>query len=218
MLIGYGDPVDGGGRVVNPDALGMYKSATAGGTFNFEKIYEGSVTCITWTALGVYVCTSQEEKKFAVGFAPQPDFTLANAAPLTPLLRLQDVKEPLPCPACTTGAACPADWANTQVCEIFAGCPDGGSAAGSGGAQDCDGAAGSTGGMSAGGVGGTGTGGSSGGRDGGPAAGPAFRELSDDSGCGCQIPGSGLAASYFAALLAGLVALFLRSATRRRSS
>jgi len=215
VLIGYGDPVDGGGRVVNPDVTGIYRSATTGGVFNFTQTYAGSVTCLTWTARGVYVCTSQDEKKFALGFAAQPDFTLSNANPLTPLLRLQDVRQPLQCPACTSGAACAADWAS--VCTIFAGCPDGGSGApGTGGAQDCDGSAGSSGGTSAGGAVGSGTGGSGasvGGRDGG--GGPKLRELSDDSSCGCRIPRSESAASDFALLLSGLVALYWRSARRR---
>ncbi|HEX6275937.1 MAG TPA: hypothetical protein VFZ53_23005, partial [Polyangiaceae bacterium] len=125
IVVGYGDPVESSRRV-EPSVLGIYRAATADHVFS--KIYEGSVTCLAWTANGLYVCTSQAERGFALGIAPNADFELTTKDPLTPLLDLKAVKAPLDCPAESSGAACRERW--SESCAIFGNCDAG--AAGSG--------------------------------------------------------------------------------------
>jgi MYXO-CTERM domain-containing protein len=187
VLIGYGDPQSGGGRVVDLGAVGLYKSATT--DFSFTKIFEGSITCLTWTAQGLYACTPQQETGFEVGRAESADFTLSNAAPFEALLRFADVRGPLDCPACTTGAGCGTDW--EEQCDLFSACdvmpnlppsndcPEGG-APGMGGGASTGTGGGSGGSMT------TTSGGSSGNMDAGIAGTPATGAAADTDGCGCR--------------------------------
>ena len=96
VVVGYGDPVDPS-RSVDPAALGIYRASTS--DHSFTKIFEGPVSCLEWTRQGLYVCTSQAERGFALGVAPDARFTLADSSALTPLLDLDDVTAPLECPA-----------------------------------------------------------------------------------------------------------------------
>jgi len=205
LLIGYGDPVEAL-REVDPDALGIYRASAASGHV-FTKIHAGPISCLRWTANGVYACTSQREHGFALGFAPAPDFTLATADPLTPLLRLTDVSGPLECPACSTGSVCRSSWPDN--CAVFGQC-DAGVAAGGAAGADCDAGSG-TGGL--GGNGGTsaGRGGSAGSGPAGPpdsgASPPASNE--SEAACGCRAAGSRRGAAV-AALLAICAAVVRR--------
>ena len=148
VLAGYGDPNEAGGRTTNPDDNGIFKASTD--DFVFEKIFSATISCLTWNATGVYVCTSKFPG-MAVGFAPNAGFTLGMPNPFTPLLDVKDVHGPLSCvasvcqetwttglqgtaPVCQVlGADCGADLSrNTPACGP--GISDGGSAtAGSGG-------------------------------------------------------------------------------------
>jgi hypothetical protein len=213
LLIGYGDPVEGA-RFVEPEAVGLYKSATTSGSFDFEKILDGSVTCLTWTATGVYVCTSQQERQFELGFVQAPNFTLATPTPLTPLFRLTDVSGPLECPACTTGSTCGEDW--QSVCSVFSACTDGGGATGGQPAGECpDGGIEPDGGGGASAGGADAAAGSAGTSTGGTGNAATNASGDDDSGCGCRTPGSDGDARG-AAPLAGLV-LAVWFAARRRA-
>lgn len=126
LLVGYGDPVVAA-TYVDPADVGIYRadmaslvSALPDASTQFQKIFDASTTCLRWTASGLFACTSQEARGFEVGRAANADFTLADANPFTPLLRLSDVR-PLPCSAGTNGYACYSDPTNgfASVCQIF---------------------------------------------------------------------------------------------------
>jgi MYXO-CTERM domain-containing protein len=202
VVAGYGDPV-APGRFVDQTVLGIYRASTT--DFVFTKIYDGSVSCLSWTATGLYVCTRQDERGFSLGFAENADFELADADPLTPLLDLRAVKGPLDCPACTTTGACRASWPTT--CAVFASCDAG--VAGSG-ANDAI----------CGGAGGEASGGSGGaaGRGGAPSGGSrsASREGGGE-GCGCRIAGDRSRPSPLAAVALSVLALLLGRRKLRRA-
>lgn len=112
VLLGYGDPVEaGGGRVTDADALGIYRGPK--GSDHFEQRYTGSVGCLTWSEQGLYVCTLEADTGFSLGLARQTEFDLDAPADLQPLLRLQDVRGPLECGACTSGSICRSYWEST---------------------------------------------------------------------------------------------------------
>jgi hypothetical protein len=120
VLVGYGDPVQPS-RVVDASVLGIYRARVT--DFAFEKIYDGSISCLAWTENGLYACTSQDERGFALGIAPSAEFGLATENPFTPLLDLGNVRAPLDCPACTSGANCLALW--SENCAVFGTCDAG---------------------------------------------------------------------------------------------
>ena len=131
VVIGYGDPVEPS-RSVDPAALGIYRASTS--DHSFTKIFEGPVSCLEWTRNGLYVCTSQAERGFALGVAPDARFTLADSNALSPLLDLGAVEAPLECPAGTSVAACGERW--PEDCALFDACEGGAAGAtGEGGAQ-----------------------------------------------------------------------------------
>lgn len=112
LLLGYGDPVEaGGGRLTDASALGIYRAPK--GSNAFEKLYAGSVGCLTWTAQGLYVCTLEADTGFSLGLVTDTEFDLGAPADLQPLLRLQDVLGPLQCGACTSGSICRNYWEST---------------------------------------------------------------------------------------------------------
>lgn len=176
VLVGYGDPVDPS-RSVDASVLGVYRASTT--DFSFTKIYEGSVTCLAWTETGLYVCTSQDEKGFALGFRPNADFDLDTPDPFEPLLDLREIRGPLECPACTSGADCLESWSST--CELFGSCDAGAAPAATGGAT-CGGAAGAPSGGSGSSNGGSGGATSAGGSD-------ARSSPPKDESCGCRTRG-----------------------------
>jgi MYXO-CTERM domain-containing protein len=219
LLVGYGDPVLAA-TYVEPADLGIYRvdmaavlADPASASTRFEKIFDASVTCLRWTASGLYACTSQSERAFEVGRAPNASFTLADANPFTPLLELPKVR-PLPCHAGTDGYACYGDPTNgfASVCEVFkASCdasapppPVGGSDSGvvpsTGGGGATNPSAGGTGGGTPGG-GTPGAGGSASGAGGAPPSGagqgttgsagaPASSNETASSSCGCRTVGA----------------------------
>jgi hypothetical protein len=118
VLAGYGDPIESGGRNTNADDHGIYKASTE--DLVFEKIHAAMVSCLRWTATGVYACFVPFPRGMAVGFAPSADFTLATSDPFTSLLDLENVRGPLACVA----SACTETWAagvpgTAPVCQLF---------------------------------------------------------------------------------------------------
>ncbi len=228
ILAGYGDPLQAGGRSVNSDDLGIYKAAVSV-PMGFEKIYSGAISCLRWTATGVYACITEKNPDvprpgLGLGFAPNAGFTSATAAPFSSLLSLKNVKGPLACAAAT----CLESWqmATTDVpvavcdqlaanCSVNAtanvlSCAAATGAAGTGG-SGAGGSGGGTAGSPGGGAGGTtgaagsGTGGASAGTGGG----------GNKSGCGCSVPDPRPGGAITALL--GL-AVLLVSGRRRRGS
>jgi hypothetical protein len=200
VLVGYGDPVDPG-RFVDSTALGIYRASTT--DFAFTKIHAGSVSCLAWTRTGLYVCTPQDERGFALGFAPNAEFDLGVDDPFTPLLDLRTVSGPVDCSPCTSSGACRESWATT--CALFGSCAVG---VGGSGAVDTD-CAGAGGASSGGGASGTGAASNAG------AEGKRPRREKDAS-CGCRsLPGDTETTPFLSAL--GLVVVLLRRARRGAS-
>jgi hypothetical protein len=237
LLLGYGDLLEAG-IAMDPGAFGIYKADTAElvDDSSLTQIYAGAINCLTWTKKGVYACTAQAEAGFALGFRADAAFTLETKDPFAPLLKQPEIKGPQPCPKCTNGTFCDADWAATCV-NIGACAADGGAAgaagidpecggAGSGGIGGTLGAAGSglgsggTGnsGLQAGGTGNaTSTAGTSSGRAGSGGTGAGNSNVtpeSDDAGsdCGCRVPGH----AQGNALALAVAALLLRTLRRKR--
>jgi hypothetical protein len=205
VLLGYGDPVDPS-RSVDASVLGIYRASTS--DFAFTKIYEGSVTCLAWTVTGLYVCTSQDEKGFALGFRADADFDLDAAEPFEPLLDLREVRGPLECPACTSAAACLEMWSST--CELFGSCDAGVAPEAAGGT--CGGAAG----VPSGGSSGTPSGGSGGAPSGGEANSAGSSSGGDDDSCGCRAPGRNNSSKSIGILVFLACALMCRTLLRQK--
>lgn len=121
VLIGYGNPIDG--TVVEAEALGIWKASTS--DFVFEKIFDGSTTCLTWSPRGLYVCASQFSSGFELGFANGADFTLQDVGAVRTIMQLSDAEGVVECPLGTTsGDLCPAAWPG--ICQDIGRClPDG---------------------------------------------------------------------------------------------
>lgn len=186
VLAGYGDPVLPA-IFVEPDELGLYRVAlddlvASPDAPPWERIYDRGVTCLRWTEQGLFACVAQDENDFEVGRAPDASFSLADAAPFEPLLRLPEVR-PLECPADSAAAACLTEattgWLATcnvlrAQCSLDAGDGDPDETA-----PGSSGAAGTTGDSSvppmeaASGMGGASASGSAGAAGGGGASGPS---------------------------------------------
>lgn len=240
LLVGYGDPFVSA-TYVEPTDLGIYRADTAtvladpaNAAAHFEKIFDASVTCLRWTTTGLFACTSQDERGFEVGKAPNAAFTLADANPFTSLMSLSKVR-PLPCSAGTDGYACYSDPTNgfASVCNVFktscdasappptgsgGGGPDASVVPSNGGATNpSTGGAGGTSGGTAGT--GTGTGGTSpiGGTGQGAAVGstggPTPSGEKESSSCGCRAVGADARTSVTPLLL--VVAALVRRRRKR---
>lgn len=197
VLIGLGDPRDPAFEV-DARFVGLYSGATAdllaapaGGSFpppGFERVHAAPVSCVSWTTHGIYVCTSQQQTGFALGFAA--DVASLERGELEPLLDLSAVQGPLACPSTTSTASCGADWRTT--CEELGACGNELGEGGEGGAAGA-GTAGQAGAVEP-------LGGSSGAPSRGPggSAGsqavgggePAPAAASSDEGCGCRFAGA----------------------------
>ena len=223
VLAGYGDPVEGGGRLIDPDALGIYR-APAGST-SFAKVYGKPVSCLTWNEHGVYACTAQGETGFALGLTPAESLKAETEPAFTPLLSLLEVKGPLACNSCASGAQCAELWPATCAAWGRADCDTHPPVAAAAGASDCPAAGGAdAGGAATGGTdsnpasggvpshagasqGGMGTAsGGSAAQGGNPAAPPA----AGDSSCGCRAAGSRPRSGLLALALLGAGMLWRR--------
>jgi MYXO-CTERM domain-containing protein len=177
VLAGYGDPVDGS-RLVEPMWFGVYKSSSDG-KYSFgadpanptPMLGVEPISCITWTANGIYVCMSPQGESSFVAFAKQPMF--ASRKDMTVLMTLSETKAAPP--SCAGRAATTCDWA--MACPLLNAC-DGGAP------KTCPPLlTTTTTSTTTTGGGSTGTGGAGGTHGGGNDSKP--------SGCGCRAPGSG---------------------------
>ncbi len=113
VVVGYGDPVLFS-YTVEPEQVGLYRarvadlSDAAHASTAFEKIFAGSVTCLRWTAQGLYACLAQAEQGFELGLADDAEFSLDVAQPFAPLLDLRQVL-PLECGGETSAKSCLTD-------------------------------------------------------------------------------------------------------------
>ncbi len=151
LLIGYGDPVDPT-LTIDPTVTGAFLSSTA--SFAFTRVFSGSVTCLTWTAQGVYVCTAPGQTGYALAESPSPELDAdSDAGTLVPLLHLSDVRGPLTsCPASAVGqcvSSWPVNCATFGACKRDAGAPDASGASDAGPAGPDASAAGGFGGAAA---------------------------------------------------------------------
>ncbi|MET0592264.1 MAG: hypothetical protein ABW133_06170 [Polyangiaceae bacterium] len=245
VLAGYGDPVDGSGRTCDRTLTGVYKSSGADYSFgaNPMPIYSDLVSCLTWTAKGIYVCATPDGAWPRISFAS--DISKLNSAGLTKIMDGDKFSGQPPCCAGRSVNAC--DWGD--YCNRFGGCADGsipatqpdascpadaggGGAGGSGpgdastdrsmGDASTDRSTGGTGGTGGGtGGGAAGTGGSSGtggatGGSGGATSGTGGSGGSDDS-CKCRIGApSQTRTSEKLTILVGLAAATAWRRSRRR--
>lgn len=197
LLLGYGDPVEGGGRSVNPDDLGIYQGPAATGPL--EKVWSGPVSCLTWNAEGIFACTSQIDLGFSLGRATVASLKLEGAAAFEPSLSLMEVAGPLDCPSCATGSHCRETWEATCTAWGREDCdeplPENTNSAGSCEPDDASGGAGGVAtdpgepGVGSGGKASSGSGGSgpvtSTGGDPSTSTSPP---KSNEAGCGCSVP------------------------------
>jgi hypothetical protein len=236
LLVGYGDPVFAA-TFVEPADVGIYRidmatvlADPANASSHFEKILDGSVTCLRWTVTALYACTYQSDRGFVVGRASDASFSLSDANPFTPLLELPKVR-PLPCWKGTSGYACYSDPLNgfESVCATFktscdagtppappagsrdagtAGVPSGGTtgAGGSGAAAEAGGA-------------GAGPPANAGGGGGSPPSGGAGAGQSAPSSgsCGCRTP-NGRSTGAGSLLAASSLGVFLMRRLRSRAA
>ena len=191
VLAGYGDPVLGGGRNVNRDVMGVYKSSGADYAFGAmpKATFVESATCLTWTAKGVYVCGSPDGMTSYVAFAS--DVKDVTSAGLTKIMQVNQLKGEPPC--CNGRAVATCEW--PVECQRFQACPDGGTSTVDAGVCTMPEA-----GRPDGGTGGSGGAAGAGGRDGSAgsgAAGAAGAGMSGaagagrDGGAGASTGGSG---------------------------
>lgn len=106
LVVGYGDPVQAARYTVTED-LGIYRASTA--DFAFELVTPASVSCLRWTASGVYACFEENHPELAAPFSlgvAGADFTGTLEDAFTPLLQLAAVRGPLACNA----DVCLDDW------------------------------------------------------------------------------------------------------------
>ena len=124
VLAGFGDPVEGGGRAVDKGVMGVYKSTGANYSFGATPTatFVESVSCLEWTAAGVYVCGAPEGRVSYVGFAK--DVARVTAAGLTTIMRTSEIAGAPPC--CKGAAVSSCNW--TDDCQRLNACRDAGSA------------------------------------------------------------------------------------------
>ena len=196
VLLGYGDPFQGGAIAV-PGPFGIYKSATD--SFDFAPVFSGHIGCLTWTARGVYVCASQHFDGFELGLLPDADFNAANRC-IAPILRLPDVKGPLQCMAGTSGSACNAAW--LAACTVFGACTDASTSSGRCVGDDASAGGGQDAGRDA---------------DGAPPP-PSVVASGENGSCGCRIEHAAAQRPLVAVTLLTAAAALLRRRPRRRAN
>jgi hypothetical protein len=124
VLAGYGDPVDSGGRTVDRSMMGVYKSSGPDYSFGPTPMpsFVDSVSCLTWTAKGVYLCGSPDggAQLAYIGFASDP-----NNLTTTGITKIMQAGNLSGKPACCAGrAVTTCDWSSD--CSRFLACGDGG--------------------------------------------------------------------------------------------
>jgi hypothetical protein len=116
VLVGYGDPVVAP-IVVNADAVGLYAASADTLTFS-HPIADFYVSCLRYTASGLYACAKESDPLGMNG--DRTDFHVGvfkgagvpgALSDFTPLLKLKDLRGPLPL-ASGQASACAGEWAN----------------------------------------------------------------------------------------------------------
>jgi hypothetical protein len=193
VLAGFGDPVDGSGRTVDRELMGIYKSS--GPDFSFgptpKPSFIDSITCLTWTAKGIYLCGSPDgpASNAYIGFAS--DANNLTAAGITKIMEAGKMKGE---PACCAGRAVSAcDWATE--CGRFSACDDAGTVPPGPDAAVCmmPDAGSSEGGADA-----------DGGGAGGSAGGDAGRDMSTGGSSGASTGGAGMGGAGTAGASGGM--------------
>jgi hypothetical protein len=110
MMVGYGDPLLGGGRLTDPTALGAYYGNA--GSSELTHVFSSPVDCLTWTDAGLYVCTSEAELGFTLGLSDPASLESTRSFSLDPLLALKDSNV-----IALANSRCDAQWAET--CESW---------------------------------------------------------------------------------------------------
>jgi MYXO-CTERM domain-containing protein len=123
VLVGFGDSrAEGNQRPIDADAAGLFRATAS--ALEFEKIQEGHVGCLTWTANDLFVCRAQSLEDFELGISDDAGDTI------TPVAQLGDVHGLVECPAGSQAEiACSDKW--EPICGRLPGC--GMPAAGTGG-------------------------------------------------------------------------------------
>jgi hypothetical protein len=212
VVIGLGDPLVAGGRSTEADDLGVYKASLK--DLNFEKIYSGMISCLSWTSTGLYVCHTEygpaklPAEDFELGFAKDANFTQSTPNPLSVLLNLRNVRGPLPC----LSNMCMDSWSMAMagtpaLCERFnASCNPPASDAGLTCSVDDTDAGGGAGGARDGAAG-SGTGGAAGAAGSSTSGGTGGAGMDSGDSCSCRIgTKSAMRGPYLAVLLAAALA------------
>ena len=235
VLAGYGDPVIAP-IVASDAAVGLYSASSDALSFT-QKIPQFYVSCLRWTADGLYAC-AKESDPLAMA-ATSSDFHVgvfrgagmpAALSDFRSLLKLKDVRGPIPF-ASGQPSVCQAEWAmgdpnspgQASVCASLNACSgDAGVVSLSAGAISCGAAGDSSAGSGAVSGGTVGSGGASGAAplgsagvatSGGTAGAPPSSKAESNGGCGCRAQGRapvGLVPAWVA-LLAGWWAVRRRS-------
>lgn len=117
VTIGYGDPRDG--TRVDDSLFGIWRSPAP--SFDFERVFDDPVSCLTWTGTGLYTCTDQLTSGFELAVATDPLFAAGDRSAFEPLKTLPDLEGPLDCPAGSrTNQFCGVAY--DDVCEFIGGC------------------------------------------------------------------------------------------------
>ncbi len=109
LVIGYGNPSD---PLVASDeqALGVLRSRTD--SYDFDRVFSGMVTCLTWSERGLYACTSQLDEGYSIGFSATSELMQSGELTFAPLLDVRRVHGPSCCDS-PNGGSCDAAWLAT---------------------------------------------------------------------------------------------------------
>ncbi|MGC4095374.1 MAG: hypothetical protein QM756_47105 [Polyangiaceae bacterium] len=228
VLAGYGDPAIAP-LVTSDAALGLYSASSDALTF-MHSVPDVSISCLRWGPSGLFAC-AKERDPLATGASAAGDFHVglyggsgapSGANPFTPLLKLRDVRGPLPW-LDGSSSACENEWKNADpstptqpsTCASINAC--GSSTELSPGAIHCgasSGGAATSGGVNGAGQAGTSSGGAGG--SAGSAQGGSSGTSNHSAGCSCRMRDARLHTPHDALAAAG--ALVLAMTRRRRKS
>jgi hypothetical protein len=121
-LLGYGNPHDPDGQI-DDSVTGVYVGGAAGSSA-FTRVSAASITGLSWTKTGIYVCSLELGAGYSLAFASDSSFVVDGSG-LQPLLRLAQIAGPYSCGA-PAAQACAQGWSTT--CATFGACRDGGTA------------------------------------------------------------------------------------------
>ena len=119
ILAGYGDPVEPD-YFVDDTVTGIYEAPASNPQFSL--VFPQSVTCLTWTARGIYACLEEQSAGTVKELALFDGAAALDGGSPRTLMSLSDILGPPPCCA-ETDSVC--DW--LEVCPTLgsAACGDG---------------------------------------------------------------------------------------------